>query len=67
MQARIEQLERQAPQMQTVPQQPPARPEVFPADPNAAATPLLRKLLERTSPMPPDFMPEGVSYNHRPR
>jgi hypothetical protein len=68
LEAQIAELKAQAPpQMQTIPQQPPRRPEAFPADPTAAATPLLRKLLERTSPTPPDYRPEGVSYNHRMR
>ena len=68
LEAEVAELRRQAPQtMQTIPGQPEPRPEVFPADPNAAVTPLMRKLLERTFATPPDYTPSGVTYNHKNR
>jgi hypothetical protein len=66
MEARLAELERQQ-AGQFVEQQPEPRPAVMAADPTAAPTPLLRKLLERTSPTPPDYTPSGVTYNHRNR
>jgi hypothetical protein len=44
----------------------PLPPHARVADPETL-TPFLRRLLDQTSPVPKDFAPPTVSYNHRPR